>query len=208
MKNVLFKVGLVIFVFALLIVVPLNLNLTYGYSTNTTDAPTCGNEKPDQPVLFEPNHALLSRATGAGEVRLNWLKAARANKYTVGFGLSSGNYIYGANDIADTDNFTVRSLTPGTRYYFAVKGVNECKPGDWSREWSAVVGGGGGTSTTTFARATGRNTSPTIVPRRGTGNLVPTVVVPTIEGQAFTEPTPTPTVGFFQRIFNFFFRVR
>lgn len=200
MKNALFKIGLIAFVFALLVIVPHNFNLTFGYAVST---PTCNNEKPAQVVLYEPNHPLLPKATGAGEVRLNWLKAARANKYTIGFGTSPSNYIYGAANIADTNNYTVGHLNPGTRYYFAVRGVNECMPGDWSREWSAVVGGGGGTLTTTFTRSTGGNVSPTIVPRRGT-NLVPTVVVPTIEGQDFTEPTPTPRVGFFRRILNFF----
>jgi len=205
MKNILLKVGLIVFVFALLIIVPLNLNLTFGYGTVST--PTCDNEKPGQPVLYEPNHALLPRATGAGEVRLNWLKAERANKYTIGFGTSSGNYIYGASNIADTNNFTVRFLTPGTRYYFAVKGVNECKPGDWSREWSAVVGR---TGTTPFVSTglTGRNVVPTVVLRRqgAGGNVVPSVT-PTTEGQNFppvVQPTPTPRLGFFRRILNFF----
>lgn len=198
MKKALFRGSLIVFVFALLVLIPLNSNFTFGYGTVST--PTCNNEKPGQPVLYEPNHPLLPRATGAGEVRLNWLKAARANKYTVGFGTSPGNYIYGANDIADTDNFTVRFLTPGTRYYFAVKGVNECKPGDWSREWSAVVGRSGGTTAFVPTRSTGRNIVPTVTLRRqGTGgNVVPTVVVPT------GEPTPTPRPGFFQRILNFF----
>ena len=205
MKNVLPKVGLVIFVFALLVVVPLNLNQIFGYGT--VSSPTCDNEKPGQPVLYEPNHPLLPRATGAGEVRLNWLKAARANKYTVAFGVSPGNYIYGANDIADTDNFTVRFLTPGTRYYFAVKGVNECKPGDWSREWSAVVGRGGGTTTFVPTRLTGRNVVPTVTSRRqgADGNVIPTLIPTAVEQDLppVVEPTPTPRVGFFQRIINF-----
>ena len=208
MKNILLKVGLVVFVFALLIIVPFNFNLTFGYGT--VSIPTCNNEKPGQPVLYEPNHALLPRATGVGEVRLNWLKAERANKYTIGFGTSSGNYIYGASNIADTNNFTVRFLTPGTRYYFAVKGVNECMPGDWSREWSAMVGRSAGTSALTYTSPTGNNNNviPTVGLRKqgDGGNVVPTVVVPTVVEQDLppVEPTPTPKVGFFQRILNFF----
>lgn len=209
MKNVLLKVGLVVFVFALLVIVPLNINQIFGYGTVST--PTCDNEKPGQPVLYEPNHSLLPKATGAGEVRLNWLKAARANKYTIGFGTSPSNYIYGANDIADTNNFTVRFLTPGTRYYFAVKGVNECKPGDWSREWSAVVGGRGGTTAFVATRSTGRDVVPTMALRKqgAGGNVVPTVVAPSVveDLPLVGEPTPTPTPvpNFMQRFFNWMF---
>lgn len=205
MKKTIFRIGLVIFAFTLLVLIPLNSNLTFGYGTTST--PSCDKEKPSQVVLYEPNHPLLPKATGAGEVRLNWLKAERANKYTVGFGLSAGNYIYGATNIADTNNYTVSHLNPGTRYYFAVKGVNDCMPGDWSREWSAAAGGRGGIST-------GGNVVPSVVPsvvlrRRGTGgNVVPTVVVPTVVEQNLppvVEPTPTPKLNFFQRILNFLF---
>lgn len=208
MKNILFKVGLVIFAFALLIIVPLNLNLTFGYGTVST--PTCDKEKPSQVVLYEPNHPLLPKATGAGEVRLNWLKAERANKYTVGFGLSAGNYVYGATNIADTNNYTVSHLNPGTRYYFVVKGVNDCMPGDWSREWSAVAGGRGAL---TYTGSTGGYVVPSVVPsivlrRQGVGgNVIPTEIIPTAVEQNLPplEPTPTPKLNFFQRILNFLF---
>ncbi|MCR4277145.1 MAG: fibronectin type III domain-containing protein [Candidatus Roizmanbacteria bacterium] len=205
MKNVLFRIGLVVFVFALLVVVPHNFNLIFGYAAGT---PGCTNEKPAQVVLYEPNHALLPKATGAGEVRLNWLKATRANKYTIGFGTSSGNYIYGAANIADTNNYTVGHLNPGTRYYFAVKGVNGCMPGDWSREWSAVVGRGGGTSTLTYtgSRDTGSVVPSIVLKKQGTGggNVVPTVVVPSVVEQNLPlVAEPTPKIGFFQKILNF-----
>ena len=209
MKNVLPKVGLVIFVFALLVIVPLNVNQIFGYGTVST--PTCDNEKPGQPVLYEPNHPLLPRATGAGEVRLNWLKVASANKYTIGFGTSPGNYIYGAANIADTNNYTVGHLNPGTRYYFAVKGVNECKPGDWSREWSAVVGRRGTTALVGTTGSTGRIIVPSVVPsvtprRQGTVTGVPTLIPTAVEQNRppVAEPTPTPRPGFFRRILNFF----
>jgi hypothetical protein len=182
-------------------------------STNTTGTPQCNADVPGTPVLYEPNHPLLPKATGAGEVRLNWLKAQKANKYTIGYGLSPRNYIYGAADISDADNYTVGHLNPGTRYYFAVKGVNVCMPGEWSREWSAVVGGGGGSSTLTYTvtGSTEGNVVLTVTPTpvlggQGFGNVVPTVVVPTAEPQNLPPvviPTPTPKIGFFQRILNF-----
>jgi len=212
MKNILLRIGMVVFIFALLVFVPLNVNQIFGYGTVST--PTCDNEKPAKVVLYEPNHALLPKATGVGEVRLNWLKAERANKYTIGFGTSPRNYIYGVTNIPDTNNYTVKYLNPGTRYYFAVKAVNECMPGDWSREWSVLVGG---TRATTFTH-TGGSTSgeviptaiPTVIQKRqeSGGNEIPTLI-PTTEEQnqqpAVEDITPTPEPNFIQRFFNWLF---
>src|SRR3990167_8600544 len=133
------KIVLSVFVLGLLALVPLNSNLAFGYN-NTTDTPVCSKQAPSQVVLYEPNHRLLPKATKSGEVRLNWLKTRNANKYTVAFGVKPGNYIYGAADVGDTNNFTVRFLTPGKKYYFVVRGVNDCMPGAWSREWAASTG--------------------------------------------------------------------
>ena len=99
-------------------------------------------------------------------------------------------------------------MNPGTRYYFAVKGVNGCMPGDWSREWSAVVGRGGGTSTLTYtgSRDTGSVVPSIVLKKQGTGggNVVPTVVVPSVVEQNLPlVAEPTPKIGFFQKILNF-----
>lgn len=203
MKFTFLKGVLIVSVFGLLALVPLNSNLIFGYN-NTTDTPTCSKEKPSQVVLYEPNHALLPRATGVGEIRLNWLKTAKANKYTVGFGVNSGNYIYGASDVGDTDHFIVRFLAPGKRYFFAVRGVNDCKPGDWSREWSAVVGRGGGvtivgnTVPSPILRRPGNGAlvSPTVIQNRLIPTVIPTEVIP--------SPVPTQRPGFFQRFLRIF----
>ena len=84
MKNNIFKIILGVFVFGLFLLIPLNSKITFGY---TPDPYQCNKEVPDKVVLYEPNHVLLPRATGQGEVRLNWLKANRANKYSVAFGV-------------------------------------------------------------------------------------------------------------------------
>jgi hypothetical protein len=100
------------------------------------------------------------------------------------------------------------------QYFFAVKGVNDCMPGDWSQEWSAVVGRKSGTTALVSTGSTGRTIVPSVVPsvtlrRQGTGgNVVPTVVVPTVVEQdlpPIVEPTPTPRPNFIQRFFNFLF---
>ncbi len=215
MKKKFFKITTAVFVLGLLTLIPLNAKLTFGY---TPDPYQCNKEVPDKVVLYEPNHVLLPRATGQGEVRLNWLKANRANKYSVGFGVESGKYIYGSVDVGNTDHFIVRYLAPGKKYYFAVKGVNDCMPGEWSREWAAVVGRGGLVTIltrTTGTGSTGGNILPsptgsrrqTIVNPTNVPSVVPTAVennnLP-LAPENVVQPTPTPAPGFFQRILNFF----
>jgi len=214
MKNISWKIFFVALAFAVLLIVPKNSQLAFGYGT--TGTPSCGKIAPDQVVLYEPNHPLLPRATIGGEVLLNWLKATRATKYTVAFGTSSGNYIYGQADVGDTDHFLVRFLTPGRRYYFAVRGVNDCMPGPWSMEWPVLVGGqrilvgqpsSGGYVTLTPPAPT------TFVPTQGAPTQTPTA--PGFE-QPTTQPTtvspppfppispPAPSLSLWQRILRFF----
>ena|SRR3989338_8126621 len=158
MKKTVLKVAVSIFVLALITLIPKNTDLTFGYN----EIQACNKEKPTQVVLYEPNHRLLPRATKSGEVRLNWLKAERADRYTVAFGVSSGNYIYGAANVGNTDHFDVRFLTPGKRYYFAVKGANDCMPGPWSREWSVLVGRNGTASVIKPRTTTYKYPTPTV----------------------------------------------
>ncbi|MDD4136058.1 MAG: fibronectin type III domain-containing protein, partial [Candidatus Shapirobacteria bacterium] len=42
---------------------------------------------------------------------------------------------------ADTTSYTIKGLSGGTRYYFKVKAINDCMPGDWSNEVSSIVEG-------------------------------------------------------------------
>ena len=168
MKKIFLKITLLFFALGILMFVPFNSNLTFGYATNTTGTPVCNKERPSAVVLYEPNHRLLPRATKSGELRLNWLKTSRANKYSVAFGMKPGNYIYGAADVGDTNHFVVRFLTPGKKYYFVVRGINDCMPGEWSREWSAIVGARGGVTTPVVTRRTTTKTTkvlPTLSPR-------------------------------------------
>jgi len=185
---------------------PDNFQIAFGYGTVST--PTCDKEAPAQVVLYEPGHYLLPKATGVGEVRLNWLKADRATKYTLGFGVQPGIYIYGLPDVGDTDHFTVQHLNPGTKYYFAVRGVNDCKPGAWSREWATVVGRGGAV-TTVSTTTTGTTTGTGLLPRKviQPKGVVPTTVVePTTvtQPEAPVVPVVSPKLNLWQRILKFF----
>jgi len=156
--------------------------------------------------LYQPNHPLLPKATGPNQVRLNWLKVSNANKYTVAFGLSSGNYIYGVPDVGNTDHFTVGSLASGQKYYFVVRAVNDCMPGPWSMEWA--VRGGGGSNVALLTNANTNSPSvvtPPNVPSNG-GVVNPggntNVQQPAAPHYVPPQPNPTPQPGFFQKIWH------
>jgi hypothetical protein len=126
-----------------------SVNAQYGSSsststtsTNTTSAPTCNNDKPAIPVLYEPNHPLFGGQKKLGEVTLHWAKADRATSYNVLYGLSPRNYIYSGLKVGngDTTTYSVAGLNPGTTYYFTVQANNDCKPGGLSNEWGANAG--------------------------------------------------------------------
>lgn len=139
------KVLLAAVVVAVLVLVPNNTKLLFGYGDTSGQfhQDVCENNAPLKVVLYQPNHPALPKTTVRGEVILNWLKLAQnADKYTIAYGVQPGTYIYGLPDVGNVNSFTVRFLTPGTRYYFVVRGVNGCMPGPWSQEWSAVAPGG------------------------------------------------------------------
>lgn len=216
MKKTLVKVSILGFALLAIALIPGNSKFVFGYGSPTfagssTEPPVCDKEKPAQVVLYEPNHPLLPKAVNAYDVRLNWLKADKANKYTLAFGLSSGNYIYGLPNVGNTDHFTVGSLTPGQKYYFVVRGVNECMPGLWSREWAVRIGGGtGGVFTnlnTNSPRVITPPNIPSTLPRAGTPpRNLPVTSIPQAGGIPFTPPLPTPTPqqGFFQGVWHGF----
>jgi len=215
MKKSLIKVSLLVAALSAIALIPSNTEMIFGYGNaptfagSTTNSPSCNKTKPDRVVLYEPNHALLPKATDANAVRLNWLAANNSTKYTVAFGTAAGNYSYGLPDVGNTTNFTVNNLVSGTKYYFVVRGVNDCMPGAWSKEWAVQIGGGGGGFTSTD---TG---SPTIVtPPNIPATLPPTGTSPDQMGNpgsttttVFTPPafpTPTPQPGFFGNLWKGF----
>jgi len=122
---------------------------SYGWSPDTSVKPPTSKvctDVPlvDSPVLFQPNHPLLPKAKGKGEVRLVWTKVPGANNYNVYYGLSPKNYIYAAPDVGDSDNYTVKALANRT-YYFAVQAMKGCAAGPLSNEWPGRPTYGGST---------------------------------------------------------------
>lgn len=95
-------------------------------------APVCDSAKPGTPVL-------LSVTRTGSTALLVWTAASQATHYTIAYGTTPGNYPYGVPNTGNVTSFTVDALDPDTTYYFAVRAVNNCMPGDF-----ATLGGGTG----------------------------------------------------------------
>ena len=106
----------------------------------------------------EANHCTAPRPGGAPvltsavpherSVTLTWTEAQDPVTYfLVAYGTSPNGIEYGAPNIGgrESTSFTVSELTNGVKYYFRVRGVNDCKPGKFSNKLSAVPGTPAGT---------------------------------------------------------------
>lgn len=93
-------------------------------------APSCNSSKPGTPTNLVINRQ-------GDKAVLTWSPADSATTYTIAYGTAPGNYIYGVPDTGNVTTFTVGSLDPNSQYYFVVRAVNNCMPGDWN----ATTGG-------------------------------------------------------------------
>nr|MBP9719481.1 fibronectin type III domain-containing protein [Candidatus Levybacteria bacterium] len=99
--------------------------------------PQCNAENPGSiPII-------TSIITGTTSVTITWSQALDpVTHYTLAYGPTKEELIYGAPNIGSkgSGSFTVNELTPQTRYYFRIRAVNNCEPGDFSDTVSVVVG--------------------------------------------------------------------
>lgn len=134
---------------------------------STFSPPQCTNSYPSAPTG-------LSAITGAdGTVTLNWNHTISDHTgYLIAFGTSPGNYLYGAPDVGNINQYTVESLTPGAQYCFYVRSLNGCMPGERTPEYCI-------------------NPGSNIIAT----NIVPTGFQPGVLGATTDEDqlTPTPT---------------
>jgi len=74
------------------------------------------------PISGPVGKARLSARPGpkAGEVTLFWQHVDSAEDYHLVYGRAPGKYEYGALNIGRVNRFTVRQLSPGATYYFAI----------------------------------------------------------------------------------------
>lgn len=117
-------------------------SLTYFSRPTTVAAEDCGGPVPPAPVKVWARSGPMS-----GEVTLYWDKAAYANRYAVAYGTMSDKYMYGANNIgnANSTSYTVKSLSPGSKYYFRLAAANGCTSSGFSSQVWAYASGSGST---------------------------------------------------------------
>jgi hypothetical protein len=85
--------------------------------------PVCDSSKPLAPT----NLTVVRTGTVA---KLSWIESDNTTHYSIVYGTKPGLYEYGVVNTGKTNTFVVGSLDPGTKYYFAVNGVNNCMPSD------------------------------------------------------------------------------
>ena len=96
-------------------------------------APVCTDTKPGTPTL------LSATFIGASSINIKWNQVNGADNYSIFYGPSSGNYLYGVPATGNTDNFTVNGLANGC---FILRAVNGCAPSDPSNEvCTGAIGG-------------------------------------------------------------------
>lgn len=105
-----------------------------GSNTNPT-AQQCPAGKPAKPSITS-----ITR-TSPTTVSLSWTEVAPVTTYAISYGLSSGSYQFGVPSTGNITSFVIGGLDPNATYYFQVRGINDCMPGDPSDERS--VGNGG-----------------------------------------------------------------
>lgn len=164
--------------------------------------PACTENSPSAPSNFKA-------ATGLneGEVVLSWAKSSGATHYSVVFGVTSQKYLYGAANIGDVNMFTVRSLTPGRLYYFAVSAVKSCAASGFSSEVSARAKKQSGAATpgaTVSKRALTPSPPPGFRPIK---DILWQTVEETAPPSYLATPTPIPALSpsLIERFWRFFF---
>ena len=98
-----------------------------GEGTTEGTAYHCGAAIPPAPTLLKVNRR-------GSEADLTWTAVEPVTHYSISYGLSSRNYIYGVPNTGRVTSFTVGSLQSGVNYCFAVRAVNDCAPSELSNK--------------------------------------------------------------------------
>lgn len=86
-----------------------------------------------------PTNVKAAPANTAGQIRLSWSASSGADHYAISFGPKSHQYQWGAADVGNVREFTIRGLQPGKRYYIVVSAVNSCGGSAFSQEASSLA---------------------------------------------------------------------
>lgn len=125
---------------ALLVVIFVGFFLTF---IKDTYAAACKDQRPGSAPILTEAQALDK------SVKLIWTEAADpVTYYLITYGTSPTKMEYGNPNVGGkgTTLFTVKELNNGIKYYFMVRAVNGCKPGELSNKLPAIPGGRANTS--------------------------------------------------------------
>jgi hypothetical protein len=106
-------------------------NSNNSSASSSSNAAQCTAGKPGTPKITSVNK------TSPTTVNLTWTAVSPVTTYAIFYGISPGNYQYAVPSTGNVTSFVVGGLDPNATYYFQVRGVNDCMPGDGSQEQSA-----------------------------------------------------------------------
>jgi len=102
-----------------------------GSNNNSNNQPSsCTASKPGTPTITS-----VTRTSGS-TVQLTWSAVADATTYAISYGTQSGNYQYGVPSTGNTTTYSIGGLDPNATYYFVVRAIRDCMPGDSSGQSS------------------------------------------------------------------------
>jgi hypothetical protein len=102
---------------------------------NPTPVPEVRNDsKPQECTATKPGTPSLTSVerTSGSTAKLTWTAVTPVTTYAISYGLSAGNYQYGVPSTGNVTSFTIGGLDPNASYYFSVRAINDCMPGDAS----------------------------------------------------------------------------
>ena len=142
------------------VTVTVNQNGGSAPSAANVKAPTCGKTPPNSaPNLFQISTTQTQATLYFTPLREN------VSYYFVAYGFSPGDMRFGTSfewgPYDGVIDYTVNMLTPGTTYYFTVRGGNGCATGPWSASVPATAVGSSSTtqSTQTYYASTTSSSS-------------------------------------------------
>jgi hypothetical protein len=77
------------------------------------------------------NITSISARSGENKVYLSWTGGQPLTYYQIRYGRSTDNYD-NQIDVGKVNSYDVTGLSGNTAYYFQVRAVNDCQPGNWS----------------------------------------------------------------------------